>query len=122
MIKQLFSSITQQKQRDREQMLQHNLLREEAKIGGQLFGPLPKGHDRQFFCLDKHTWVWHEEWLDSNGQRHVIMTRYDVRPSGILKSQNGSHYTRVSDKEAKHLWDAANLYRERVTQEIYGRV
>jgi hypothetical protein len=28
------------------------LIRAEAEIGGQLFGPIPKGHRRQFFCFD----------------------------------------------------------------------
>jgi hypothetical protein len=122
MLKKLLSTLNTQKQKEREQHLEQSLLREEARIGGQLFGALPKGHDRQFFCLDKNTWVWHEEWVDASGQRQVIMTRYEVRPSGVLKSQNGSHYQPVSPKEAKHLWDAANLYRERVKKELYSRV
>lgn len=90
------------------------LLHYEAKVGGELFGPIPEGHRREFFCLDEHTWVWHEEWIDQNGERHIVTTRYDVRPNGVLKSQGGQSYQRLSDEEAIHLYQAALLYRDRV--------
>lgn len=92
---------------------ERSLIREEAKIGGQLFGPVPKGHQRQFFCLDEHTWIWHEEWVQ-NGQRRVITTRYDVRPNGIIKSQDGQPNRLVSDDEALNLYEAAKLYQQKV--------
>lgn len=95
-------------------------MRHEARIGGEVFGPVPAGRRREFFCLDEHTWVWHEEWTDTNGQHRVMTTRYDVRPSGVLKSQNGSHYQAISDTEAQNLLRAAETYADRVKQEIYS--
>jgi hypothetical protein len=86
-----------------------NLIRQEAQIGGQLFGPIPKGHDRQFFCLDEHTWVWHETWTDRNGS-HNTNTRYEIRPNGVFKVQNGGTYQSLSDSESKNLLRAAQLY------------
>jgi hypothetical protein len=116
----LLDSITAQKREERNAQLYKNLIRHEARIGGQLFGPVPKGGRREFFCLDRHTWVWHEEWLDKNGQRQTKTTRYDVRPNGILKSQNGQ-YQPVEKDEADRLIQAAELYEKRVRTEIYDR-
>lgn len=96
-----------------------NLMRREAAIGGTLFGPVPAGGKREFFCLDINTWIWHEEWIDSKGVRQVKNTRYDVRPSGILKAQNGQGYHMVSLEEAKNLQAAVNNYLKRVKAEIY---
>ena len=85
----------------RKAELYRDLIRHEAKIGGELFGAVAPGGRREFFCLDEHTWVWHEEWLE-NGERKIRTTRYDVRPNGILKSQNGD-YKAVASDEARNL-------------------
>lgn len=98
-----------------------DLLRKEAKIGGEIFGPLPKGHRREFFCLDEHTWIWHEEYKDAkSGQLVVKTTRYNVRPSGIVKSQDNKHYQKVSDQEALRLQKAVKLYQKRVNHQLYN--
>ena len=98
---------------ERQAELERKLMRAEAKIGGQLFGPVPKGHERQFFCLDEHTWIWHEEW-QQNGQKRTTTTRYEVRPSGILKAQTGKPYQRLSSDEARNLYQAVEIYEQRV--------
>jgi hypothetical protein len=124
MIKKLLDTVLAQmsanKEQDRIEQLRLGLLRHEAKVGGRVFGDVPKGHKRDFFCLDEHTWVWHEEWMDAQNQRHVVSTRYDVRPSGILKSQNGSHYQEIGQQEAHRLRDAVRLYCQRVDREVYN--
>lgn len=119
MIKKLVQGVTKTRQEQRKAELYRKLLRREAEIGGQLFGPVPSGGRREFFCLDKHTWVWHEEWTDSDGQKHIKTTRYDVRPDRILKSQNG-HYQNISKDEAERLLEATRLYRDRVKAEVYA--
>lgn len=86
------------------------LLRHLAKLGGRVFGPVPAGNRREFFCLDEHTWVWHEEWTDDRGQHHAVTTRYDVRPSGIVKSQGTNSYQRLSPEEEKNFRGAVKLY------------
>jgi hypothetical protein len=95
-----------------------SMLRKEAKIGGAMFGPLPAGHSREFFCLDRHTWVWHESWLDAQGNQQMVNTHYTVRPDGILKSQNNQGYQKVSSEELKTLRQAVKLYGERVPAEL----
>ena len=89
-------------------------MRENATMGGQLFGPIPAGHRREFFCLDENTWVWHEEWTDAKGKQHAVTTRYDIRPNGILKSQGNNSYQKVYGQELRNLYQAARLYRDNV--------
>lgn len=107
---------------ERATKLYNDLLRHEGRIGGTLFGPVPKDTHREFFCLDEYTWIWHEEWKDETGTHKVRNTRYDVRPDGIVKSQNGKHYQRLSDREAIRLLEAARSYEKRVTSELYQAV
>jgi hypothetical protein len=120
MIKKFYDTILSQRQTDRQAELYRNMIRHEAQIGGQLFGPTRAGVRREFFCLDEHTWVWHEEWVDQNtGRQRTTTTRYDVRPDRIIKSQNG-RYLAVSDNEARNLLTAARQYVTRVNRELYG--
>lgn len=106
-----------QTEAEKKGALYQALIHHEAKIGGQLFGPIPKGGRREFFCLDKHTWVWHEEWTDKAGH-HVMTTRYDVRPNGIFKSQGNSSYQALSPKELSNLYKAMELYFQQVVPEL----
>ena len=92
----------------------NDVLHYEAKLGGQLFGPVPKGRRREFFCLDQHTWVWLEEWIDQNGQRQSVITRYHVRPDGILKTQNDQAYQDVGNDELRNFYRAVKLYTQRI--------
>jgi hypothetical protein len=102
------------KAEQRRAELYRTLLHKEAKIGGEVFGPVPAGHRREFFNLDKYTWVWHEEWTDQNGQHQTLTTRYTIRPDGILKSQGEQSYQRLSEAELSNLYGAAKVYRQRV--------
>jgi hypothetical protein len=98
-----------------------DLIRREAKIGGQLFGEVPAGHRREFFCLDEHTWVWHEEWINSAGTKQIRNTQYSVRPQGVVKMHNGSNsYHSLSPSEARNFHDAVRKYYSRVTKTLYA--
>jgi hypothetical protein len=90
----------------------NSVMRYAAKIGGQLFGPVANGQRREFFCLDEHTWVWHEEWIDTAGHRQTVMTYYHIRPDGILKSQGDQTYRRISRAELYNLYQAVELYEQ----------
>ncbi len=95
--------------------INHSLLKREAEIGGQLFGPISEGQRRQFFCLDTGTWIWYEEWRDEHGERQFITTRYEIRQEGITKLQDGqAAYQRLTLPEARHLYKAIKLYCQRV--------
>ena len=117
----LLSSFTGQQREERNARRYRELIRREAKIGGELFGPVPANGRREFFCLNQYTWVWHEEWTDEAGKRHAITTRYDVRPNmGVLKAQDGQPYRYISRDEAKSFYKAVTLYNKRVQHELYN--
>jgi hypothetical protein len=105
----------------REQAFMRELMRRESAIGRELFGPIPQGTKRDFFCLDEHTWVWHEQWIDEFGVKQSVTTRYIIRPTEIVKSQNGGAYHRISEQEADNFEHAVDTYVKRVTTDIYGR-
>jgi hypothetical protein len=119
-IKKLLALGGIESEENRREQLYRDLLRHEAKIGGTLFGPLPSNVHREFFCLDQHTWVWYEKWVDETGEQHTRTTKYSVRPNGIVKAHDGQHYQRVTDQEALRLLDAARSYQARVNSEIYA--
>lgn len=97
------------------------LIRAEARIGGTLFGPIPKGHRRDFFCLDEHTWVWYESVVDPiNGKTSAITTRYEVRGDKIIKIQDGQPYRYASLDEVRNLAHATNQYVSEIQRQIYS--
>lgn len=102
-------------------LTERELIELEAEIGGQLFGPIPAGHRREFFCLDEHTWIWHEEGVDANGQQRVSSTRYEIHDNGILKAQDGKVYKFLEGEELRNLTLAIRLYYEAVARGIYKR-
>lgn len=110
MLKKILNIILPQDQQARSARIYRNIIRDAAKMGGELFGPVHEGVRREFFCLDERTWVWHEEWTDANSMHHVRTTRYDVRPHGIFKAQDGIPYQPVTPEEAERLYAAAIKY------------
>ncbi len=118
-----FLSVVQKQRADRQQVNEYrDLLRSAAAIGGKLFGPIPTGHRREFFCLDKNTWIWHEEWIDALGNRQVQTMRYDVRPDTILKTLDGSSYQTLSTAETQNLVTAARNYRTAIRNQLSVQV
>ena len=99
---------------------ERELLKLESEIGASLFGPLAKGHRREFFCLDERTWIWYEEWFDDKHKHHTATTRYEIQDKGILKVQEGAKYSYLEGQELQNLIAAINMYYERVMREIYG--
>lgn len=103
-----------------KKLTERELIDLESAIGRELFGPIPTGHRREFFCLDAHTWIWYEEWAEA-GQPKSSTTRYEVRPNGILKAQDGQNYKFIGGEELKNLNLAVRLYYEQTMREIYKR-
>jgi hypothetical protein len=117
----LLPSMRAQKQAQRQIDFNKALIHHEAKIGSKLFGPVPEGTRREFFCLDRHTWVWHEEWTSEKGKRQILTTRYDIRPDGVLKSQGGQSYHKIKHTEELNFRRAVKSYCEQVIDE-YDRM
>jgi len=120
MIKKILSMINGQGEEQKQIDHYRLLMRREAEMGGHVFGEIPAGRRREFFCLDKNTWIWHEEWTDATGVRQTKTTRYDVRPSGILKAQANGSYHGVSEVESQNLIAAAQIYISKALTELYG--
>lgn len=118
MLRGIFRQTKVKKHEQRKADLHRALLHYEARLGGELFGPIPKHGRREFFCLDERTWVWHEEWVDEKGKRQVMTTRYDVRPNGIVKSQGAHSYQAITEQEAENLYRAIKLYQQHVGTEL----
>ena len=101
---------------------EHELIKKESKIGGTLFGSVPKGHEREFFCLNQHVWIWDEQWYDETEkvmkQMHI---RYEFQQMGVLKTVDGVARGYVEAKELKNLMQAIRTYYERVAVEVYGK-
>lgn len=109
------------KKRPLKQLTERELLTLESEIGGQLFGPVPAGHRREFFCLDDHTWIWYEEWLDDVKKKQSTTVRYEVSPTGILKVQEGARYNYLEGEELRNFGVAVRLYYEQVARKVYHR-
>ena len=100
---------------------ERDLLRQESKIGATLFGPVPKGHHREFFCLDESTWIWHEQWKNEKGVEQQSTVRYEIHQNGILKVSDGPRYQFIEGNELKNFAEATRLYYEKTSIDVYRR-
>ncbi len=114
MFNKLLKTVMSQDGSNRRSIIRRNILHDLAKMGGSIFGPVPSGTRREFFCLDEHTWVWHEEWKDAQSAHHIRTTRYDIRPHGVFKAQDGQPYRPLSLEEAKRFAAAIVEYQRRM--------
>ncbi|MDR1300662.1 MAG: hypothetical protein LBK50_03050 [Candidatus Nomurabacteria bacterium] len=99
--------------------VRRSLIRLESDaVGRYLFGEVPAGHEREFYCLDDHTWVWREQWAESG--RDITQTvRYEVRPDGIIKNVDGV-YKKLDHNELENLKAAMRIYHQAVKSTVYG--
>ena len=109
------------KKRPFKKLTERELIQLESEIGGALFGPVPEGCERKFFNLDSKTWIWYEEFLDANGAKQSITTRYEVQEKGILKAQDGAKYSYLEADELKNFAVAVQMYYEQVMRGVYRR-
>lgn len=117
------SAIVKKTKQSRKQgaLTERDLLRLESQVGANLFGAVPKGRRREFFCLDESTWIWHEEWKDEKGIERQSTVRYEVHQNGILKVSDGPRYQYIEGDELKNFAKATRAYYERTAKEVYGR-
>ncbi len=109
------------KKRPLKKLTERELIQLESEIGAKLFGEVPVGHRREFFCLDAKTWIWHEEFKGKNGKLERQTIRYEVHENGILKVQEGARYSFIGGDELKNLLAATTVYYEQVARSVYGR-
>ena len=109
------------KNRPLKRLTERELINLESEIGSKLFGPVASGHRREFFCLDDHTWIWHEEWIDDSRKLQVSTTRYEINEHGVLKVQEGARYSYLDGEELQNFGLSVRLYYEQVTRQVYRR-
>ena len=90
----------------------------ESELGRTIFGPIPAGHQREFFEHKKNLWIWHESWFDS-GVHHEITLRYEVRPDGVFKKMNNSPYYKLKGAELQNFLSATRKYLELIKTNLY---
>lgn len=112
-----FHSLLKQRAAEKRTKFKKALIHFEARLGGRIFGEVPKDHRREFFCLDEHTWVWHEEWIDASGRPQALTTRYDIRHDGTILKAQGTTYQSLSPEELRNFKQAVRLYRQQVESE-----
>ena len=100
---------------------ERELIQRESEIGRELFGPIPKGHTREFFCLDESTCIWYESYKDKSGKEITATTRYEIQGDKILKAQEGARYSYLEGQELDNLLRAISMYYERVMRVVYSR-
>ena len=104
-----------------KKLTERELIQLESEIGRELFGVVPKGHRREFFNLDKDTWIWYEEFTDQLGVKRSSTTRYEVQQKGILKAQDGAQYSYIEGDELHNFIVAVQMYYEQVARKVYMR-
>jgi hypothetical protein len=109
------------KNRPLKPLTERELLRLESEVGAKLFGPIPAGHRREFFCLDERTWIWHEEWIGDDKKLQVSTVRYEINEHGVLKVQEGARYNYLEGDELQNFGLSVRLYYEQVAREVYHR-
>lgn len=114
-------SLKMPKIRPLKSMSERELIQLESEIGREIFGPIPTGHRREFFNLDKNTWIWFEESTNADGVIHSSTTRYEAQGDRILKAQDGAQYSYLEGQELQNLALAVQIYYEKVMRGIYNR-
>ena len=110
------------KNRPLKKFTERELIQLESEIGATIFGEKPAHVTRrEFFNLDKDTWIWYEEIVDKDGKKQELTTRYEVQPKGILKVQPNYRYSYLEGDELQNFVLAVKEYYERVSRDLYKR-
>ncbi len=96
-----------------------DLINAESALGRTLFGPIPAGHEREFFAAKRNVWIWYESWSDMTGAVQEMTIRYEVRPAGVFKRTNAGAYEKVEGMELDNFRQAARSYLTLVKSKLY---
>ncbi|MBQ6130095.1 hypothetical protein IJI72_00115 [Candidatus Saccharibacteria bacterium] len=91
----------------------------ESELGRTIFGPVPAGHQREFFEHKKNLWIWHEAWTEF-GELKTVTIRYEVHPSGVYKIINNSISAKLTGAELDNFRRATKKYLELIKTNLYS--
>lgn len=97
------------------------LIDDESKIGGTLFGDVPRGINRRFFLDEGNSWFFSETATDPATGRvlYSFTIRYEMLPQGVLKSVDGKGHVFITGVELEHLKQAVKLYKQKIKTDLY---
>ena len=98
----------------------NDLINAESVYGRTLFGPIPTGHQREFFKYKDNVWIWYENWLDETGLTQCTTIRYEVRPDGVFKKVSGGERRKIQGDELNNFVKAARTYFDLVKEKLYS--
>lgn len=96
-----------------------DLVNAESELGKTIFGPIPEGHNREFFKHKGNVWIWYEDFSDKFGKTNNMTIRYEVRPAGVYKKVGDGAYTKIEGEELENFRQAAKKYLELVKSKLY---
>ncbi|MBR2709285.1 hypothetical protein IKE98_03100 [Candidatus Saccharibacteria bacterium] len=96
-----------------------DLVNAESALGRTIFGPIPDGHQREFFMARSNVWIWHERYHGKGGGVQEMTIRYEVRPEGVFKRSTGGGYKRIEGGELDNFRRATKTYLELVKSKLY---
>ena len=96
-----------------------DLINAESELGRTLFGPIPVGHQREFFRSRQNVWIWHESFVNDLGKMEEVTVRYEVRPAGVYKRAGRGNYMKIEGEELNNFRRAARSYLDLVKSKLY---
>ena len=95
------------------------LINAESELGRTIFGPIPAGHQREFFMTRSNVWIWHERYQDKFGAIQEMTIRYEIRPTGVFKRAGNQDYRKIEGDKLLNFRKAARSYLELVKSKLY---
>lgn len=96
-----------------------DLMNAESALGRTLFGPIPAGHQRDFFKNKDNVWIWRDSWVDQVKGPQEIMICYEVRPTGVYKKPLNGGYQKIEGEELDNFRKAAKNYLNLIKTQLY---
>lgn len=96
-----------------------DLINSESSLGRTIFGPIPVGHQREFFQYKKNIWIYHENW-EVCGTKKEVTIRYEVREDGVYKKPLGGKYVKIVGAELENFHRALRTYLKLVKDNLYN--
>lgn len=97
-----------------------DLINAESALGRTIFGPIPSGHQREFFEYRKNIWIWYESFTKPSGGLQEMTIRYEVRPSGVYKRPGNGTYRKIQGVELDNFRKAAQAYLGLIKKKLYS--
>lgn len=113
LLKSLFNA-----DKKRLKLTEADLINAESALGATLFGPVPKGHRREFFRFKHNVWIFHESWMEGSEKRESTIT-YEVRENGVYKLPLGGEYIKIKGRELENFCKATAEYLKLIKTKLY---